>query len=339
MLTAVAFVASFVPMLFYAAVLSCFSRHARPPLLLLAAAFLWGAIPAVALARALETLAHIPFLSLVEADLVESALTVPFIEEGCKAVVLVGLLLWRPKELNAPTAGLIYGGSIGLGFAAAENIPYFTLTYQEMGISGMIGQILLRVGFFGLNHAMYTGLIGTALALARGIPQRALQEGIRIAGVVLSVAAHGLHNALVVLSTQSGTGVPLLGAVILDWAGVLLLGGIAVGLLLLEGQRVRRYIERLTTLQIITPEEVPILQYPFLSGIVRLKALFSGDLTRWRQLGRYYWQVAKAAFVWHRCSMGDVSAEAARESLEKNLAELHHEIDAGGKLVKPLSPH
>ena len=324
MLTAAAFVASFVPMLFYTAILSCFSRHAKPSLLLLAITFLWGALPAVTFARVLESLAYVPFLSFVKADLVKSTLFVPLIEEGCKALALLGLLLWRPKELNAPTAGLIYGGSIGLGFAAAENISYFTATYQEMGVAGMIGQILLRVGFFGLNHAMYTGLIGTSLALAQGIHQRALQEAIRVAGTVLSVAAHGLHNALTVLSIHSGTGVPLLGAVILDWAGVLLLGVVALGLLLLEDRHMRRYLARLAALQVIPQEEVPILQYPFLSGIVRLKALFSGDLTRWRQLGHYYRQVAEAAFVWQQCSTGDPKAQAAIKQHERAIIELRH---------------
>jgi hypothetical protein len=57
----------------------------------------------------------------------------------------------------------------------------------------------------------------------------------------------------------------------------------------------RRYLARLAALQVIPQEEVPILQYPFLSGIVRLKALFSPVTSpRWRQLGHYYRQVCRS---------------------------------------------
>lgn len=55
-----AIVASTVPALIYGAIVWWFDRYEKEPSALLAAAFLWGAIPAIILSLIFQILLHIP---------------------------------------------------------------------------------------------------------------------------------------------------------------------------------------------------------------------------------------------------------------------------------------
>jgi RsiW-degrading membrane proteinase PrsW (M82 family) len=334
MLTAVALIASFLPMLIYAVIFSCFSRHRRLPLTLLAASFLWGALPALSLSRGLESWLH-PILlsypaSTLMAELLESALIVPLVEESFKALVLLGIVRLFEGEMHAPTAGLIYGGSAGFGFAAAENIPYFLETYGALGTLGMAGQIILRTAFFGLNHAMYTGLIGAALALSQGVHSRGARRIVILAGFTLAVAAHGLHNALVISSTYLGNGLPLLAAFLISWSGVLLLVGVAIGLVILEGKILHAYLQHAAARHLLPEDDLPILQYPLLGVIVRAKVFLTGGFRHWRRIKRYHQKVAEAAFAWRQGQQGSAKAQAVMVDIERELQEFSQSPNTSG---------
>ena len=51
---------------------------------------------------------------------------VAVLEETLMAVVLVGLLVLRPQEIDGVSDGVVYGSMVGLGFALIENIYYYT---------------------------------------------------------------------------------------------------------------------------------------------------------------------------------------------------------------------
>ena len=222
-------VLSFVPMLLYALLLWWLDRYEKEPLGLLAVAFLWGAIPSIVLALIMQIVLDIPVTAISNSnqltyELLGASVVAPFTEEGIKAVALLLLLLFVRKEIDSPIDGLIYGGVVGFGFAAVENVFYLFGAFTEGGIGGIVGLAFLRAGVFGLNHAMYTAFTGLGVALSLEIKQPLLKMVSFVVGFALSVGAHALHNALATFTGQSGL-LPLIAAVVVDWAGVLSAAG------------------------------------------------------------------------------------------------------------------
>jgi RsiW-degrading membrane proteinase PrsW (M82 family) len=126
----------------------------------------------------------------------------PILEEIGKAVVLFLLFLLLPQEFDGLLDGLIYGALIGLGFAMVENVHYLyrhqveppgNLTAAQAFWSTVRG----RIFFHGLTgHAMYTGLAGAGLGLARTARREWLRWCAPPLGFALAVAAHIMWNAM-----------------------------------------------------------------------------------------------------------------------------------------------
>jgi protease PrsW len=233
---------SFVPMLFYALILWWFDRYEKEPLPLLVVAFLWGAVPSIILALIMQIVLDIPLMTIQASnqltyDLVGSSIVAPLTEEGVKALALILLLCVLHHEIDSPIDGLIYGGMIGFGFAAVENVFYLLGALEEGGMGGAVGLAFLRGGIFGLNHAMYTGFSGVGVALALEVKRKWLRPVPIVVGFALAVGAHALHNALATFVSYAGL-VPLLLAIVVDWTGVLTLIAVAIGTFFLERREV-----------------------------------------------------------------------------------------------------
>jgi RsiW-degrading membrane proteinase PrsW (M82 family) len=213
-----------LPMLVYALILWWFDRYEKEPLGLLIASFLWGAVPAIIFSLIVELVLDVPisrFVEPVTASLIGAAVVAPVAEEVFKGVALLLLLVFFRKEIDSPLDGIIYGGLVGFGFAAVENVFYFAGAFFESGLGGLASLAVFRAFAFGLNHALYTGLTGLGLALARTVPIRWVKIGGPMAGLVLGMVAHAVHNGSVMLGAELCW--PFLVAVASDWGGVLIL--------------------------------------------------------------------------------------------------------------------
>jgi len=170
---------SFTPMLVYAVVLWWLDRYEKEPLGLLVTAFLWGAIPSIILALIMQVVLDIPIVAVsanqLMYDLLGASVIAPLTEEGVKALALLLLLLVVRREIDSPIDGLIYGGVVGFGFAAVENVLYLVGAYTEGGIGDVWSLAFLRAGVFGLNHAMYTAFTGLGVALSLELEQKWLK--------------------------------------------------------------------------------------------------------------------------------------------------------------------
>ena len=136
-----ALTASIVPAFIYGAILWWFDRYEREPLALLAAAFLWGAVPAIILSLIFQILLDIPiseFADPAAAGLIGASVIAPITEEIFKAMALVLLFLFFRKEIDSPFDGIIYGCMAGLGFAAVENVLYLGVQALESGVVGVV---------------------------------------------------------------------------------------------------------------------------------------------------------------------------------------------------------
>lgn len=324
---------SFVPMLLYAALLWWLDRYEKEPLGLLAVAFLWGAVPSIVLALVMQIVLDIPIMAIsgsnqLTYELLGASVVAPLTEEGIKAIALLLLLLFLRREIDSPLDGLIYGGVVGFGFAAVENVFYLFGAYSQGGMGSAFGLAFLRAGIFGLNHAMYTAFTGLGVALSlelRSLPLKALSI---LVGFALALGTHALHNALATFTAQSGP-LALLAAVFVDWAGVFVLLVVALAAFFLERRRIAAYIEFLVRQSRMPPDEVAVLKSTWKRRLARLERLTQGDFRRWRALQRYHTKVTEAAFAWHRVNHGDDTARPRLARLEQEFQQLRQEAFAG----------
>lgn len=230
-------------------------RYEKEPIWLLTAVFFWGAVPgiicAVFLVNLLPPLLPV-FIAPPAADSSMSAvLLAPIVEEVVKGVALVGILRWFRNQIDSPLDGIIYGAMIGLGFGMVENFFYFIEAYRAGGWSEWLDLVILRAGVFGLNHALFSGVMG--LGIGFGI-LHFHDEWRRIApflGWVGAIGLHMLHNFLV------GSAFALAGFV--DWGSIFILLVIISWALLQERQWRIKYLKSEVYIGTITMGQYEVL--------------------------------------------------------------------------------
>jgi RsiW-degrading membrane proteinase PrsW (M82 family) len=318
-----------LPMIAYALILWWFDRYEKEPLALLIAAFLWGAIPSIVFSLVTELVLDVPisqFIEPVTASLIGAAVIAPFVEEVFKGLALLVLVLFFRKEFDSPLDGIIYGGLVGFGFAAVENAFYFAGEFMESGAGGVALLAVFRAFLFGLNHALFTGLTGLGLALARTSPNLLVKVGAPILGFSAGMAAHAVHNGSVTLGADLCW--PCLIAFASDWGGVLILFVVIVWSTVREKQWIIDFLADEVELGILSRTDYRVICSYTRRLATRAEALFGGEFRRWWDLGRYYRLATKLAFnkrrLVHFPTERDTRAEVVL--LRKQVSEL------GGRL-------
>ncbi len=218
--------AAIVPTLIYVLIFYWADRYEREPGWLSFVAFIWGAIPAIVISLIAEITVGTPFLQepgTLASDLVEGAVIAPVVEEVVKGAALLWLFFRRRQEFDGVLDGVVYGALVGFGFAMTENFLYFIGAFMEGGWGGLSVLIYLRAIVFGLNHAFYTGLMGIGLGLARNARRPLARWGWILAGLVVAILAHALHNLGAGLTSVNALGFAISLMVAAGGLGLLLL--------------------------------------------------------------------------------------------------------------------
>jgi len=161
-------------------------RYDPEPIKLIIRDFSWGFI-LVFPAGLLES----PFGSWLTAEtpllllLFASIFIVGFIEEGLKSYT-VYKLHYNHVDFDEPVDGIIYGITLGLGFATFENLFYTIIYGYQVGLT--------RAVLTTLAHGSFTGIFGSFLS--RG--QREQNKGIIWVGFFLVAFLHGIYDFLVI---------------------------------------------------------------------------------------------------------------------------------------------
>jgi len=190
--------AALVPALVYAMLLTVLARGARPPSLL-AAAFLWGAVPAALMASTGNNLMQTWMAltsSVSDASVVVPRLGAPIVEELAKGAALLVLAALWPARIDRPADGIVYGALVGLGFAVSENLLYLTMAALQDGYTGLLRGAFLRGAVYGMNHAVFTAMTGAAVGYARAASSRVAATFVPLAGFATAVAVHVLWNTI-----------------------------------------------------------------------------------------------------------------------------------------------
>lgn len=318
-----------LPMVIYALILWWFDRYEKEPLSLLIAAFLWGAIPAIIFSLITELILGIPisyFVEPVTASLVEAVVVAPVAEEMFKGMALLLLLLFFRKEIDSPLDGIIYGGLVGFGFAAVENVLYFAMEAMESDLGGIMLLAIFRAFLFGLNHALFTGLTGLGLALARSASHGLVKIGAPVAGLLLGMAAHGIHNGSVTFGVELCW--PCLIALAFDWGGVLILLAVIVWTSVREQRWLATCLAEEVERGTLSQDDYAVVCSYTRRVAARTSALFSGDFRRWWNLGRYYRLATELAFNKHRLTRfaGEKDMQAEIVRLRRKVEELRERL-------------
>ncbi len=316
LIVAIAILGALIPTLFYVLFVWWLDRYEKEPAWLLALAFLWGAVPAALLSVILEILFDLPLTILGEeslaANLISVAIGAPLIEESCKGVALLGLLLLFRREFDDVLDGIIFGAMIGFGFAFTENsLAYFLPILSEEGIGAGLLNILMRAVVFGLNHAFWTGITGAALGYARVSRTWGWRLLVPLGGWGLAMSLHGIHNAGATLAEHTGC-LSLLLSLVVDWGGVLLLLAVAVLVLRKEKRWVERGLVEEVRRGVLSPQEFELLRSPGQRLRARWQARGYGGRQASRAVERYFQCATELSFKKeHLRSVGDEGGNLA----------------------------
>lgn len=308
----VSIVAGIVPMLVYPLILAWFDRYEKEPFGLIAATFLWGFVPAALFALLTQVVLDIPLsIFFVEGglsyNLVSASIVAPVTEEIFKGFALLLIFLFARKEFDSLFDGILYGSLVGFGFAAIENILYFAA--QEGGFGALLFLIFMRSFLFGLNHAFFTSLTGMGFAIARLSRSLWAKIAAPLGGLLLAMAAHGIHNAGATLAAETGGAFAL--ALLADLTGVVFV--FVVVLLAIRRERawlvaqLRDEVRQGT----LSEAQYEVVCSPRRRAQVRGRSLSRGDLGTWRKQARFFQACTELAYKKHQnARVGEAGAPA-----------------------------
>lgn len=170
------------PALVFALPLALIGRRLGEPSLLLALAFLWGAV----VATELSALVNDALLGWSATAALAPLVLGPIVEEVAKAGGLAFVGWARPAALATAARGIVYGGLVGLGFVLTENLSYLMLAVLGGGTPGLERAIWTRAVLAGFHHAVFTASVGAAIGMGRA--------SVAVVGLVAAVAQHVVWN-------------------------------------------------------------------------------------------------------------------------------------------------
>ena len=194
-----------------------FYEHIRDrdiPLAVLGGTFLLGGAIGTIAAGLLE-------YSTLTSSSVASLFGVGFIEESAKLIVpLILFISWKYRH---QADGLLFGVTVGMGFAALETMGYALVTLiQSQGDVSAMNQVLLVRGLLApAGHGAWTGIICAVLWRERAKAGKITINAWVIGAFVLAVLLHSLWD---IVNSQDSN--------IVVYGGMMILAVVSLGVLL-----------------------------------------------------------------------------------------------------------
>jgi RsiW-degrading membrane proteinase PrsW (M82 family) len=312
----ISLLAGMLPTAMYVGILYGADRYEKEPTAMLAAAFLWGAIPALLVAVGVRLFFQLPveLLGPKAIEAVRAGLIAPLIEEALKAVVVLYLAVRYRLEFDDVLDGIIYGAMVGFGFAMTGNVISYLGAFLLRGFAGLSSTIFVEGVLYGLNHALYSAIFGAGLGYARLARERWQRWAVPLAAFALAVACNALHS----LAVRTAIGLNPW-TVAITWAGVVVIVVVVVWSL-------RRQHQWLTAELV---DEIPEELYHTLTARggrrrAQWQALRLGGFTHWRRARHVHQQCAELAIKKAQCRrrLDDRQLRQEVERLRRVVTEL-----------------
>ncbi len=245
---AIIIIVAFVPAAIYLIWIRAAEIYQREPVRAIAGTFLYGLTIALGLAFVLEMLA----VTVLEAysggsidatveSIILAVVLAPVIEEFTKMTGVVA----ASRRLTELENGLVYGAAVGLGFAAGENVLYYTTSLNE-GVELFIITVLARTLTSTLLHTSATAISGFGISRSRMSRALTGRGTSWLPYYLAAVLIHAAFNFLAILGTD----------ILPDTGGDISLIGLLASLVLVLGTV--RYIRwKIVSLDRASPGYVP----------------------------------------------------------------------------------
>lgn len=280
---------------FYLVIVRLVDMNEKEPLWAMAAFFLLGAVTSVVVVQAVGT----PVLDL-------QPLLGAVIKEGARFGALgagvVGLLAYGRKrgwdEFNGLLDGIVYGATVGLGFATAREVMNqvliggFAVPGEEAGLLAGFHKVFLT----GLAEGIFGAIIGAGIGAAVETRAVALRFAWPVVGAGVATLANwgyvelGKGNAL-------GGDQGLVRAQVALVLPVVVVIVVVVYALLSERRAIRDQLSSEQAEGIVTPTDLSLLQSVVAREATYLKTLFSGKVRPWLLLKTLHNRQVQLAFV------------------------------------------
>jgi protease PrsW len=319
--------ATALPTAVYVYVVWWLDRYEKEPVLLLGGAFLWGAAPAVVASLIAELIAGVPsgLLGGSLASTIDSSLSAPIIEETAKGVAVLLLFLAFHREFDDVMDGIVYGAMVGFGFAMTENVLYFLSAFATGGLADWGSVVFLRSVIFGLNHALYSSIVGAGFGLARYYRSTAKRIAVPLVALFLAISLHGIHNLFAQLN-DAVCGAVLV-SVVSDWSGVLVMLLVAAATWRKEKSWIVVELADELRMGTLTPAEYLTAQSPWRRTRARWDALHTNGIGAYRRVGLAFQLLTELAFKKRQARlMGDESGNFDEmQRLRQQIAQVRSE--------------
>ena len=289
----VASIVAFLPAIFYLLPLMWLDRYDPEPIWLLALAFAWGALVAVIVSFFINT-----FIGALFGETVSAVISAPIFEEGSKGLGLLLLLIFFRRHFDDILDGIVFGGTIALGFATVENVIYYGRGLLEAGSQGLIVLFVLRGIMLPFAHVTFTSMTGIGCGIARESHNKIVRIIMPILGYGGAVLLHGLWNGMAVLGGLEGF---IVGYIILEIPFFLIFVGFAFYVMHRQNKILKEMLAIDVARGLIPNEHLQIATSAFRSSAWILGGIFNGKFNARSKymravgkLGLTYWHIQRA---------------------------------------------
>jgi len=309
-------------------------RYDPEPWWCLLLALAWGGIAACGFSALINTAVHVTSNAIggkTFGDLMGACVSAPLVEEFFKGLAVFGMFFFLRRQFDGVVDGVIYATFAALGFAAVENIIYYSNAAREGG-DALIGTVVVR-GILGpWGHPLYTSMTGLGFGIARETNKTWLKWLAPLGGYMFAAFLHSTWNTAATLSNAL-----VLLMLPLWFLFVLAFFILVIWLVKRKGKIIRDHLRDEVLMGNLTPWELELITSP----VGRIKATFSYG----GGAGRKFIDAAArlALSKWHtgRATMGrkmTVSADMIYP-LRQDIFRLRGEISkAMGRQVQQPQP-
>ena len=243
-------------------------RYDPEPWWCLLLALSWGAIAACGFSAVINTTVHVVGDAVIRkgaGDVLGACVSAPLVEEFFKGIAVFGVFYFLRREFDGVVDGVIYATFAALGFAAVENIIYYSNAAREGG-NVLIGTVVVR-GILGpWGHPLYTSMTGLGFGISRETNKTWLKWCAPLGGYMFAAFLHSTWNTA---ATLSGTLVLVM--LPLWFLFVIAFTILVVWLVKRKGRIIRDHLRDEVLMGNLTPWELELITSP----VGRIKATFS----------------------------------------------------------------
>lgn len=195
----IASVVAFLPAVFYILPLIWLDRYDPEPIWLLGLAFAWGALVSVIVSYKVNTAFAEIAVGAFGADVgmsLTAIVSAPIFEEGSKGLGVVLLLIFFRRHFDDILDGIVFGGTIALGFATVENVLYYGSAILKGGTEMLIALFILRGILSPFAHVTFTAMTGIGCGISRESHNPFVRVFMPILGYGFAVLLHFIWNLM-----------------------------------------------------------------------------------------------------------------------------------------------